>query len=617
MTLRRRLPTLWLPLLASAGAVSLAVGGQATTGSAAPTVGFAPAVYVSTSLAGGEPFVIYSHGGKDLVYSSHEGTTHIDRNYLTTPGSACDIQTAQGFLCSYDNQVITWYSSDGGKTWTESLANPLATGFSDPSLTEDEGNVIYNTGIDLANDAVFASTDGGKTFVAGNPQCTPGDRPWLAGGKSGEVFMSTDPEGMDHYVVKGTVQYAGGQAVSITCTPPPAPGVSGPNAGITDGGAFTTPRDPAVKWFDGIGQMYYDHRTGDLIEPAFFLDGNPNSLTSVNSPNLRGVGISTLHDADAFSGSFTPSFAAANTDGYAHWPAIAIDQGDTVYVAWDTAPRDQSTTATNGCGATPGTLGGQTPLPNSIMLAYTHDGGKTWSTPVTVAHPGTMAIWPWLAAGPGGNVAVTWYQSNQVTDPDCDSASLLPNGQATQWTVQSAAYYGLGGASPVVQYANAVPVDASHPAMVVGGARTADGVMHTGGICQGGTTCAATGQDRRLGDYLTNALDGNGCQMIASGDTQLVDSITGGQFSNSRPIFLHQSSGPSLTTGADCSGAAGATAATTTPAPSASPSPGAVPPAVSTPNTTGYASRAAGAGLAVAGVALLVSTVVRRRRRRL
>lgn len=603
MAPRRRLTALWLPLIASAGAVSLAVGGEATTGSAAPTVGFAPAVYVSTSLAGGEPFVIYSHAGKDLVYSSHEGTSHIDRQYVATPGSACDIQTAKGFLCSYDNQVITWYSEDAGKTWTQSLSNPLATGFSDPSLTEDEGGLIYNTGIDLANDAVFASTDGGKTFVPGNPQCTPGDRPWLAGGKAGTVFMSTDPQVAGHWIVKGTVQYAGGQAVGITCTPPP---------GLADNGTFTTPLNPTVTQFTGNGQMYYDHRTGSLVEPAVFDDGNNNTV---------GVGISTLPNADAFNGTFTPSYAASTPDGsFNHWPSIAIDSGNNVYVVWDTAPHDQN--GTNGCqsfqgtGAMP-TTGGPSPLPNSIMMAYTQDGGKTWSKPITVAHPGTSVVWPWITAGADGNVAIAWYQANQVTDPDCDSAALMTGGQATQWTVQSAAYYGLGGSGPTVDYANAVPVDSHHPAMTVGGAPTTSGVMHFGGICQGGTTCAATGQDRRLGDYLTNALDQNGCQMIATGDTQLVDATTGAQFANSRPIFLHQNAGPSLTTGADC-GTGNTVTGNVQPSSSASPSPGAgsTPGSITTPNTSGYAARAAGAGLAALGVVMLVPTVVRRRRRR-
>src|SRR5437660_1096394 len=186
--------------------VALAAAGGLSGGAAHAdgTVAFG-ADYVSTSLGGGEPYVIYSHAGKDLVYSAHEGTTHIDRTYTTTPGSSCDIHTASGFICSYDNQVNNWYSTDGGLTWTRSITNPLYTGFSDPSLTEDAGNNIWNTGIDLANDSLFVSQDGGKTWVSGTPQCTQGDRPWLAGGKAGEVFMGTDLEVFGHQVFRGTV----------------------------------------------------------------------------------------------------------------------------------------------------------------------------------------------------------------------------------------------------------------------------------------------------------------------------------------------------------------------------------------------------------------------------
>jgi hypothetical protein len=65
-------------------------------------------------------------------------------------------------------------------------------------------------------------------------------------------------------------------------------------------------------------------------------------------------------------------------------------------------------------------------------------------------------------------------------------------------------------------------------------------------VCQGGTTCVATGQDRRLGDYFTNTIDGNGCVLIATGDTRLTDPTTGGAFPTARPLFLRQDSGPAL-----------------------------------------------------------------------
>ena len=56
----------------------------------------------------------------------------------------------------------------------------------------------------------------------------------------------------------------------------------------------------------------------------------------------------------------------------------------------------------------------------------------------------------------------------------------------------------------------------------------------------------ATGQDRRLGDYLTNALDARGCVMIATGDTMTLDPVTGGQRAWSLPLFIMQNAGPSL-----------------------------------------------------------------------
>ena len=64
----------------------------------------------------------------------------------------------------------------------------------------------------------------------------------------------------------------------------------------------------------------------------------------------------------------------------------------------------------------------------------------------------------------------------------------------------------------------------------------------------------ATGGDRRLGDYFTNALDENGCVLIASGDIMTKDGITGGPLPTSLPIFIRQTSGPALRGNRECSG---------------------------------------------------------------
>src|SRR5947209_18824437 len=118
--------------------------------------GFARPAFVDTTLAGGEPSVAYAVKSGLLVYTSHEGTTHLFSSGI--PGAPAE---SGGFLANYDNQVNIWTSADRGATWQivpfGSATNPLYTGFSDPDLTQDAAGNIYNTGIDLANDALFPS----------------------------------------------------------------------------------------------------------------------------------------------------------------------------------------------------------------------------------------------------------------------------------------------------------------------------------------------------------------------------------------------------------------------------------------------------------------------------
>ena len=580
--------------------------------------------YVSTTLGGGEPFVIYSHGTGNLVYSGHEGTTHIDRTYAATPGSSCDLKTQTGFLCSYDNQVNIWYSSDQGKTWTRSPGNPQYTGFSDPSLTEDAGNNIYDTGIDLANDAVYASPDGGKTWAAGTAQCHEGDRPWLAGGKANQVFMSTDTEESGHEIFQGTL--AGG---SITCS-----------NGIADNGTTASGES-----YSGQGQIYYDHQTGDLVEGVGFGDGGFGVGVLPNASNADFSG-GTSHFVD-HEGIDCKRYAQLCSQLGPLAPEIAIDRNNTIYVVWATDPRS-ATDTTDGCGNLPNTNGGNALLQNQVVMISTPDEGRTWSAPKVVANPSRIAgdspsdpfnghtvLWPWITAGAPGNVSVVWYEANQLTDPDCDSANLGGH-EPTQWTVQVANIFNANSARThyPAESVSAVPnFDGNHPG----------GVIHHGGICESGTTCAATGQDRRLGDYFTNALDQNGCVMIATADTQIVDSSTGtastsSEYDTGRPLFVHQVTGPSLTTGRPCgpgepdtaarsttsrasSGAAAAaapdaSAARGAPAAAAAATGGAATASIGARNAAASASGGAwGLGLAGGAIAITLGLVARRRRR--
>src|ERR1043165_5677130 len=116
-------------------AIALAFGLVPSAARAAgPAVTFAPPVYVSHTLAGGEPLVMSDPRSGTLVYTSHEGTTHLYGPGFFSPVGVPD------FIANYRNQVNIWTSTDSGATWkVDDLAgsgfntNPAnSQGFSDP-----------------------------------------------------------------------------------------------------------------------------------------------------------------------------------------------------------------------------------------------------------------------------------------------------------------------------------------------------------------------------------------------------------------------------------------------------------------------------------------------------
>jgi hypothetical protein len=467
-----------LRFAAIAGLLALAAFAPAT---AHAGVGFGPKQFIDHGLAGGEPLVFADSKHGTLIYTSHEGTTHLYRNGFTT--------TVPDWFTQYRNQVNEWYSEDDGKTWkrvdwngTGFFQNPAQnSGFSDPDLTQDDGGRVYNTGINLATDAIFSTNDGGRTWDLGTIQCHQGDRPWLAGGKPDEVFMATNATQGGHIIMQST------------------------DGGNSCGAQYSSP--------GGNGKLYY-LREGDgvLVEPT------------------SSLALNVWHRGDA---AFTHQTAVPEKPAggmTAHWSALAVDANNTIYEVWDDNPRARSGFS---CGDTAvGNANPGAPLPNHVKYAYTTDLGKTWSKPVTLAAPDqARAFWPWAVAGDAGKLSVTWYQSDSLVDLDCQASSI----RVWESTIQSA-----DTATPQVD----TTVVSSKP-------------IHSGGVCQGGTTCLATGQDRRLGDFFTNSIDQNGCVMIATGDTTTVDPVFATPQPYSLPVIFRQNAGPPLKGSGDCSDPAG------------------------------------------------------------
>jgi hypothetical protein len=470
---------------------------------------FGRPVFVGRALGGGEPTVAYAVKSGLLIYTSHEGTTH-----LFTSGLADAPAESGSFITGYHNQVNIWTSSDNGLKWKlvpfGKSTNPFATGFSDPDLTQDDNGNIYNTGIDLANDALFSSQNGGKTWPTGTTQCHEGDRPWLAGGKANEVFLSTDADGPGHIIVHSKDAGASCQSTEIA-----------DNGTAPKGTMF------AGDSYQGEGKIFYDHSRGSLLEPLYY-----------SHNGIVGVGIGILRHASTAFNSSSSKFTdvpIAKTTAFSHWPSMGVDSKGNYYMVWDTDDRNKN--SRNGCSATFsgsesfGTfppVNAYTPLPNRVMMSVSTDGGLKWSHPRTVAYaPGHRLLWPWVVAGKAGRVGVVWYQLSKAADPDCAPANVKTTVMAAEITGATSRHW--------------------HKTTVNASGRP----IHTGSICAGGTTCAAdnvlTKEDRRLGDYFTVGTSKRGCIIIATGDTTLTDPLTHMVSPISHPLFLYQNSGTSLT----------------------------------------------------------------------
>src|SRR4051794_9504413 len=455
-------------------------------------LGFRKPVFVDTQLAGSEGFVMYSAKSGRLIYVTHEGTT-----LFYKPAATESTQGDADFAGNYRNQVNLWTSKDDGRTWQRTDWNGTGfftppngnLGFSDPDITTDAGGTTYITGIDLANDALVSSPDGGKTWPTGTVQCHEGDRPWVAGGPAkGTVFLADNSEQYGHIIVRSTDSGASCSTVHAT---------------------------GSVGGWTGYGKILYDASNDTIYEAAISGPDNGNAVGIVALPQA------TKRFDSGAPGTVVARTAMTGTSFNTFWKAQLAQAPDhTLYLTWTTDDRTQGPSS-GGCA------GDKTPVANSVMVTSSKDGGRTWSKPAVVAHPGVTVNWPWITAGPHGRVAVAWYQYDRVVDLNCAPAE----------------------AAMGVRLAMLSRADSSRPAI-----NTVDPIgrpVHYGPVCTNGTACVATGQDRRLGEFFTVAQDADGCVLIATGDTTRTDPVTGGPLPTARPLFTVQDGGTSLT-GHDC-----------------------------------------------------------------
>jgi len=342
----------------------------------------------------------------------------------------------------------------------------------DATLAAAGGNTFYMSSHIVASDniAVSKSTDGGKTYALQDLLAeTFTDRQWSEGDEANVVYLVGNPT-----PIAGTVGTSPGNAsfgnTSHTLYKT-KDGGKNCTAGLNDSGGLG---DLRVDKSDGT--LYEAHYDGETLSMAAFRNARKDDLKPEINPIAKGV------------------------DMKSHWPSFDLDRLGNLYITWDETGRGNSKRAAG------------------IYYAYSRDRGKTWSQPARVDTDAKTSIWPWLAVGEPGKVAIAWLDADLALTGDNPELSGTYG-----WNVYVAqTLEGLGCTRSSV------------PAFTVVKGTTA--AIHQGTVCMSGTTCEASQTDRRLGDYFAIAIDGNGAVDAVYSDTQKggVTGLAG---------YLHQSGG--------------------------------------------------------------------------
>ncbi len=293
-------------------------------------------------------------------------------------------------------------------------------------------------------------------------------------------WMAADRKDELYLVANG---YGGGTGT------PPSSTLGHYIAKSVNGGKTFTVNQPDETAGTGFGDIRVDKRNGTLYEAH-----GSGATLSVNAFRKARSGDLTATDSHP---------VATGVSMLSHWPAFDLDPSGNLYITWDES--------------------GKGSRPAGVWYSRSTDGARSWATPVRVNNSNRTAIWPWIGVGDKGRVAIAWLEADHAL-PNQDAQTSGTYGWRVVGAVTTTGL-GCGRAGvPSFSVATATPVP-----------------IHTGTICQGGTTCQAELIDRRLGDYFSVAVDGSGRMYIGYADTRVPGAVA-------LPGFVRQAGGPALLT---------------------------------------------------------------------
>ncbi len=254
-----------------------------------------------------------------------------------------------------------WISKDHGETWEWYDKDSLLGTSGDSYTAVSEEGAIYYTDLYLSTASVDSSVDGGETWIA-NPFASVyvlDDRQWL--------YTAPNSLGGEN-IYFAFNQIPGGLVM-----------VKAQLTGLTGVAVDWVPCNNGLPITSNVGSrdnIAVDRNNGNI----YCANYQSNGIFCYISTN-EGASFSSVKVNDE-----TVHAKVQNT-----FMDIIVDTGGNIYMMWSS--RDD------------------------IYIAISRDAGQSWQTVKVTEKPGCRVL-PWIAAGDPGRIAMIWYETPDVGNPN-------------------------------------------------------------------------------------------------------------------------------------------------------------------------------------------------------